>query len=440
MKSFSELNLIEPLQRALVDEKYTIPTEVQAQTIPHALAGRDVLGTAQTGTGKTAAFALPILNRLGSQQRKPIRNAPRALVLAPTRELAVQIADSFGTYGRHVRVKHSLAFGGVSQVSQVRNLERGSDVLVATPGRLLDLMNQGHVRLDELEVFVLDEADRMLDMGFLPDLKRIIAALPKQRQSLFFSATISPKVAQLAQQLLNKPARIDVVPKSSSVTLIEQRVIFVEPHGKKALLEKLLRDDAGQTLVFTKTKRGANRVAEQLAREGFKATAIHGNKSQAARQRALEEFRRGHVQVLVATDVAARGIDVDGISLVVNFEMPREAESYVHRIGRTGRAGASGIALSFCSGEERGLLRDIERLIGQKVRVDVNHGTSGGSERVTAARPARKRPDRKRPAGSGAASGGRPPRTAAATGGGKGRKSRPGKNARAKKAMSASSH
>ena len=374
MKNFDELNLIAPLKRAIAEENYQTPTEIQAQTIPHLLDGRDVLGCAQTGTGKTAAFALPILNRLGNQSCKSIPNSPQVLVLAPTRELAIQIDESFATYGRHLRLKRALVYGGVSQIRQVRSLKRGAHILVATPGRLLDLMNQGHVNLEQLQVFVLDEADRMLDMGFLPDLKRIIAKLPKKRQSLFFSATFPPKIAQFSRQLLQDPVTVDVTPKTTSVERIEQRVIFIAQKQKKPLLERLLRTDGvGQTLVFTKTKRGANHLCKGLSNSGIKSTVIHGNKSQAARQRALEQFRKEQVQVLVATDVAARGIDVDGITHVVNFELPMEPENYVHRIGRTGRAGASGIALSLCSSAERGILRDIERLIGQKVPVDADN-------------------------------------------------------------------
>ena len=374
MTSFQDLNLIPPLQRAIAEENYVTPTPIQAQSIPDVLAGRDLLGCAQTGTGKTAAFALPILNRLGKQNQKAQPHFPRVLVLAPTRELAIQIGDSFATYGRHLKLRYALVYGGVNQGKQVRALDRGVHVLIATPGRLLDLMNQGHVALDRLEVFVLDEADRMLDMGFLPDLKRIISALPERRQSLFFSATLPPRIIQLSQALLTNPVSVNVTPKTSSVELIEQRVLFVERGQKQALLKKILNaGEMGQTLVFTKTKRSANLLAEQLARGGVAATAIHGNKSQNARQRALEAFRQEKVQVLVATDVAARGIDIDGITHVVNFEMPHEPENYVHRIGRTGRAGATGIALSFCSASERGDLRAIERLIGKKVPVDPEH-------------------------------------------------------------------
>lgn len=368
METFEEIELIAPLRRALADEQYEVPTPIQAQTVPVALQGRDVLGCAQTGTGKTAAFALPILNRLGKRNRKAAPNRPFVLVLAPTRELAVQIGASFATYGRHVRVRHALVYGGVSQSGQVRALKRGAHILVATPGRLLDLMNQGHIELDRLEVFVLDEADRMLDMGFLPDLKRIIGQLPEQRQSLFFSATMPPAIVDLSQRLLENPFNVNVTPKSSSVKTIEQQVLFVERKGKQKLLQSILeRDGVKRVLVFTKTKRTANVLSERLLRSGIKATAIHGNKSQSARQRALEAFRHQHVNVLVATDVAARGIDIDGITHVVNFDIPVEPESYVHRIGRTGRAGAEGIALTFCSAAERPELRAIEKLIGKKV-------------------------------------------------------------------------
>lgn len=364
MKTFQELDLIDPLRSALADQSYETPTPIQAQTIPAALEGRDVLGCAQTGTGKTAAFALPILNRLGKAKRRATANCPQALILAPTRELAIQIGESFATYGKHLKLRHALVYGGVNQVNQVRSLDRGAHILVATPGRLLDLMNQGYIDLCELEVFVLDEADRMLDMGFLPDLKKIIAALPKKRQSLFFSATMPPKIIELSQRLLTDPVSVNVTPKSTSVERIQQQVLFVDRGEKQEILRQLLAlDDVERAIVFTRTKRGANVVADKLLKSGITAVAIHGNKSQNARQRALEAFRRQDVRVLVATDVAARGIDIDGITHVVNFDMPVEAESYVHRIGRTGRAGAAGIALSFCTNEEYEELLAIEKLI-----------------------------------------------------------------------------
>jgi ATP-dependent RNA helicase RhlE len=364
LKTFQELDLIDPLRKALADEAYETPTPIQAQTIPAALQGRDVLGCAQTGTGKTAAFALPILNRLGNDKRRATANRPQALILAPTRELAIQIGESFATYGKHLKLRYALVYGGVSQVNQVRSLDRGAHVLVATPGRLLDLMGQGSIDLRELEVFVLDEADRMLDMGFLPDLKKIIAALPKNRQSLFFSATMPPNIIELSQQLLTDPVSVNVTPKSTSVRGIHQQVLFVDRSEKHEILKQLLSlDEVERAIVFTRTKRGANVVADKLLKSGITAVAIHGNKSQNARQRALELFRRKEVRVLVATDVAARGIDIDGITHVINYDMPVEAESYVHRIGRTGRAGAEGIALSFCTSDEYEELLAIEKLI-----------------------------------------------------------------------------
>ena len=402
LKTFAELDLITPLHRALADEHYETPTPIQAQTIPAALDGRDVLGCAQTGTGKTAAFALPILNRLGEQPPKARPNRPLVLVLAPTRELAIQIGESFETYGRHLPIGHALVYGGVNQFSQVRALNRGAHVLVATPGRLLDLMNQGHIKLDLLNVFVLDEADRMLDMGFLPDLKRIISHLPEKRQSLFFSATMPPKIVELSGRLLTKPVSVNVTPETTSVERIEQKVLFVERGDKQNLLRQLLTaPDADRAIVFTKTKRGANVVAEKLVRGGIEAVAIHGNKSQNARQRALEAFRGNRVQVLVATDVAARGIDIDGVSHVVNFDLPIEPEAYVHRIGRTGRAGAAGVAVSFCSSAERGELRAIESLIGQKIPVSGDeprpeHTTRSDAEQNGRA-PSRRQQAAKRP-------------------------------------------
>ena len=374
MKTFEEIELIPEVQRALADESYATPTPIQAQTIPAALSGRDILGCAQTGTGKTAAFALPILNRLGEAHRKSRPNRPFVLVLAPTRELAIQIDESFATYGRHLRLRRALVYGGVGQNNQVRALSRGAHILVATPGRLLDLMNQGHIDLADLEVFVLDEADRMLDMGFLPDLKRIISRLPDKRQSLFFSATLPPNIIALSRRLLHKPVSVNVTPETTSVERISQQVLFVERGAKQALLKRTLNcTSVERALVFTKTKRTANMLAKFLLRDGTRVAAIHGNKSQSARQRALEAFRRSHVQVLVATDVAARGIDIDGITHVINFDIPIEPEAYVHRIGRTGRAGADGIALSFCTSGERRELRAIEQLIGQKVPVSDEH-------------------------------------------------------------------
>ena len=374
MASFDGLGLTEPLRRAIRAEGYSTPTPIQAQAIPHLLQGRDLLGCAQTGTGKTAAFALPILQRLAGDGQRAAPRSCRALVLAPTRELAAQIADSFATYGRYMRLSRAVIFGGVGQNPQVKALARGVDILVATPGRLLDLMGQGCVRLDRLAVFVLDEADRMLDMGFIHDVRRVVRALPERRQSLLFSATMPPEIARLAESILSNPVRITVDPVASTVDRIEQRVMFVERAHKRPLLSQVLKDPAvSRALVFTRTKHGANRVAEELARSGVQADAIHGNKSQTARTRALERFRIGAGRVLVATDIAARGIDVDGITHVINYDLPNVPESYVHRIGRTARAGRSGVAISFCDAEERACLRDIEALIKLRIPVIADH-------------------------------------------------------------------
>ncbi|MDX2021983.1 MAG: DEAD/DEAH box helicase [Deltaproteobacteria bacterium] len=370
--SFANLDLISPLLKAVDDAGYSNPTPIQAQAIPPALKGQDVLGCAQTGTGKTAAFVLPILQRIDAVAG----DAPkmRALVLTPTRELAAQIGDSLATYGKHLDLYHSVIFGGVSEKAQIEELRKGVDILVATPGRLLDLMQRKFVRLSDLEVFVLDEADRMLDMGFLPDVRRIIAALPKKRQTLFFSATMPPEIGRLAAGLLTDPAQVTVTPVSSTVETVGQKVLFTDKPNKTRLLIHLLNDPLfKRTIVFSRTKHGANRVVGFLEKAGIKAAAIHGNKSQGARTRALEGFRAGSISVLVATDIAARGIDVDGVSHVVNFDIPNEPETYVHRIGRTGRAGASGQAVSLCDGEERAFLRDIERLIKLKIPVHEAH-------------------------------------------------------------------
>ncbi|MEX0717315.1 MAG: DEAD/DEAH box helicase [Planctomycetaceae bacterium] len=400
--SFSELNLLAPLQLAIEESGYTTPTPIQAEAIPHLLAGRDLMGCAQTGTGKTAAFALPLLHHMASTQRAATPKAPRVLVLSPTRELAAQIGESFATYGRHLKFRQTVVFGGVGQVPQVRAMNRGVHVLVATPGRLLDLMNQGHIKLDRLEYFVLDEADRMLDMGFLPDLRRIIACLPAKRQSLFFSATLPPHAAELAETLLTDPVRVAISPQSATVELIEQRVMFVERHDKEALLHRVLdAPHVARALVFTRTKHGADRVAQRLNRGGIQADAIHGNKSQTARTRVLDGFRNGRLAVLVATDVAARGIDVDGITHVINYDMPHEAESYVHRIGRTGRAGAAGIALSFCDSTERDSLRAIEKLTRTSIDVDAEHPFHSTAVAAPARTGGPKRPGGQRRSGSG---------------------------------------
>ncbi len=368
VRSFSELGLADPIQRSLNSRNHTVPTPIQTQAIPRLLAGRDMLGIAQTGTGKTAAFALPILQRL-SQTGRSLRT-PRALILAPTRELAIQIGEEFRAYGRHLRVRHAVIYGGVSQRPQVAAISRSIDVLVATPGRLLDLMGQGRLRLGAVEFLVLDEADRMLDMGFVRDVRKIVAVLPAQRQSLLFSATMPDEVARLSSEILVDPVRVEVTPQATPIERIDQRIYHVDAASKAALLATVLEDPAlSRVLVFARTKHRANHVAEKLAKRGIAADAIHGNKSQGARQRALQRFRAGEARVLVATDIAARGIDVDGITHVINFELPNEPESYVHRIGRTARAGADGIALSFCDRAERSYLHDIERLIRRRLTV-----------------------------------------------------------------------
>ena len=366
---FEQLGLTATLLKALKQEGYTSPTPIQQQAIPYALEGRDLLGLAQTGTGKTAAFALPILQLLDlSTPSKGYRHT-RALILTPTRELAVQIYESFQTYGRYTNVKQEVIFGGVSQNPQTLALRNGTDVLIATPGRLLDLMNQGYVHLDHLEIFILDEADRMLDMGFINDVKKLIKQLPDQRQTMLFSATMPPQISQLAASLLHQPARVEVTPVSSTAERIEQFVYFTPKKQKQDLLIHLLKEkNINRTLVFTRTKHGADRIAKGLKKASIHADAIHGNKSQTARQNALTNFKRGKIKVLVATDIAARGIDVDALEHVINFDLPDVAETYVHRIGRTGRAGASGIAISFCDGqEEMDNLKIINKLIGLKI-------------------------------------------------------------------------
>jgi len=373
-KTFDQLHLIEPLLRAVRDEGYTNPTPIQEAAIPDLIAGRDLLGCAQTGTGKTAAFALPIIQRFAAQRKKVSPRGARALILTPTRELAAQISDSFKIYSRHIHLSRTVIFGGVGQMPQVRSMSRGVDVLVATPGRLLDLMGQGHVRLSSLEIFVLDEADRMLDMGFIHDVRRIIASLPQRRQSLFFSATMPQEIVRLADSMLSDPVKVEVDPQASTVERVDQKVMFVARGDKRDLLAHVLSDiSVTKALVFTRTKHGADKVVRQLGHDRVKAEAIHGNKSQTNRTRALDNFRRGHTRVLVATDIAARGIDVESISHVVNYDLPNIAESYVHRIGRTARAGNDGVAVSFCDLEERPYLKDIERLIGQKVPVEEAH-------------------------------------------------------------------
>jgi len=383
--TFKELNLIAPILKALDQEGYDKPTPIQAQSIPAILQGKDLLGCAQTGTGKTAAFAIPILQLLDKQPRGKHKNPIRSLILTPTRELAIQIGESFSAYGRHLPLRHTVIFGGVSQKAQQDALRKGPDTLIATPGRLLDLMQQGFIDLRSLELFVLDEADRMLDMGFVHDVKRVIARLPKNRQTLFFSATMPPDIVGLANTILDSPVKVEVTPVSSTAETIQQSVYYVDKGHKKALLNHILQDDSiASALVFTRTKHGANKVTKDLMKKGITAEAIHGNKSQNARQNALKNFKNRRTRVLVATDIAARGIDVDELSHVINYELPNVPETYVHRIGRTGRAGAEGAAYSFCDQEEKAYLRSIHKLIDQRIPVVEDHpyplGTINPSE------------------------------------------------------------
>ncbi|MDA0220649.1 MAG: DEAD/DEAH box helicase [Proteobacteria bacterium] len=374
MTQFTDLGLIEPLLNALATEGYTQPTPIQMAAIPFLLEGHDLLGIAQTGTGKTAAFALPILQWLSEAEGRPEPKTASVLILTPTRELAVQIAQSFATYGRNLKTSRCLIYGGVGQNPQVNAMRRGVDIIIATPGRLLDLMNQGHVKLNGVETFVLDEADRMLDMGFINDVRKIVAKLPKDRQTIFFSATMAPEVSKLAGDILRNHKRVEVAPPATTVERIAQKVMFVNTGDKLALLRELLKGDTIQrAIIFTRTKHGANRIAEQLVKAGETSDAIHGNKSQNARQKALTDFRNGKVRTLVATDIAARGIDIDGISHIINYDLPNEPESYVHRIGRTARAGADGTAFSFCAADEVAFLHDIEKITRQKIEIDGEH-------------------------------------------------------------------
>ncbi len=372
---FNQLQLIEPILQALSTEGYTNPTPIQEKSIPIILEKRDLLGCAQTGTGKTAAFTIPILQLMHQQQEASSQRVHRisALVLTPTRELAIQIGESIQAYGRFLHLRHQVIFGGVSQHSQVQNIRRGVDILVATPGRLLDLMQQGHVSLRDIQYFILDEADRMLDMGFVHDVKRIIAKLPAKRQTLFFSATMPPEIQQLANVLLHNPMKVEVTPPASTVDLIEQAIYMVDKHNKQSLLIHLLKDASIETvLIFTQMKHAADKLARLLNSAGIRTEAIHGNKSQNARQAALANFKARRTRVLVATDIAARGIDIDELAHVINYELPNVPETYVHRIGRTGRAGASGMAISFCDRSERVFLNDIEKLIRKKIPVAVS--------------------------------------------------------------------
>lgn len=370
--AFKKLSIIEPILKAVAAEGYTIPTPIQQQAIPIVLQRKDLLGCAQTGTGKTAAFAIPILQILHEQ--KPMAPGIKVLILTPTRELAIQIDESFAAYGKFAGIRHTVIFGGVSQMHQTNALRRGVDVLIATPGRLLDLMSQGYIRLDKLQIFVLDEADRMLDMGFIHDVKKIIAKLPPKRQTLFFSATMPPEIQKLANILLTHPAKVEVTPPSSTVDKIEQSLYFVGKQEKPGLLLHLLKDKAVvSALVFARTKHGADKVVRILQQHNIRAAAIHGNKSQNARQDALIDFKKGSLRVLVATDIAARGIDIDDLTHVINFDLPNVPETYVHRIGRTGRAGNTGIAISFCSAEEKDELKDIQKLIRKNIPVIHEH-------------------------------------------------------------------
>lgn len=366
--TFKELKIIEPVLKALDEKGYQNPTPIQHDAIPYVLKGRDLLGLAQTGTGKTAAFAIPIIQLLQQEKRMPGKRPIRALVLTPTRELAIQISDCFRQYGRYTGLRHCVIYGGVKQKSQTDELKFGTDILIATPGRLLDLMNQGFISLNTVTHFVLDEADRMLDMGFIHDIKRILPKLPAKRQTLFFSATMPQAIVSLSQNILYKPKRVEVTPVSSTVETIRQYLYHVEKAEKKALLVNLLKKEKEQSvLVFSKTKHGADKLARILSKSGIGSESIHGNKSQNARQRALDNFKSGKIRVLIATDIAARGIDINSLELVINYDLPDVAETYVHRIGRTGRAGNKGTALSFCSNEESGLLKDIQKLTGIKI-------------------------------------------------------------------------
>jgi len=373
--SFEELALAAPIKRALAEQNYTTPTPIQAQSIPILLQGRDLIGIAQTGTGKTAAFTLPILDALHNAPRRPNRRTAKVLVLTPTRELASQISQSFETYGRHLRFSKTLIFGGVGKNPQIRAMKNGVDVLVACPGRLLDHMNEGDVDLSGVEYFVLDEVDRMLDMGFLRDVKKIVAALPRKRQSLFFSATLAPAIKDLAHNILIDPTSVSIEPKQTTAEKVDQTVCFIDKESKKDLLFQHLKDQQGNglTIIFSRTKHGANKLCKSINSHGFEAEAIHGNRSQPQRERTLEKFKKGALPILVATDVAARGVDVKNVTLIVNIDIPNEAEAYVHRIGRTGRAGATGHAVSYCSPEEHEFFMDVEKLIKQKIPVDFDH-------------------------------------------------------------------
>ncbi|MCG2587257.1 DEAD/DEAH box helicase [Rhodohalobacter sulfatireducens] len=405
--SFKSLNITDPILRSLNEEGYSTPTPIQSRAIPIALEGKDLLASAQTGTGKTAAFAIPILQNLGANQQKRGQKKIRSLIVTPTRELAIQIDESFKSYGRYTGLYTTVVYGGVSQKRQVKQLKNGVDILTATPGRLLDLMNQRHISLSDVEVFVLDEADRMLDMGFIHDIKKIRKALPNKHQTLFFSATLPNSILKLANSLLHNPAKVEIEPESPTVDTITQGLYFVEKGNKKNLLINILKDAGIESaLVFTRTKRNANKVVQILNKKNINAEAIHGNKSQSARQRALGNFKDQKTRVLVATDIAARGIDVDELKYVINYEIPNEPETYVHRIGRTGRAGADGTALSFVDSVERAYIRDIQKLIGKQIPVidehefaTVNGGSSGSQNNQRPSNQGRRKKRKKRPSG-----------------------------------------
>jgi len=405
--SFKSLNITDPILRSLNEEGYSNPTAIQSRAIPIALEGKDLLASAQTGTGKTAAFAIPILQNLGANQQKRGHKKIRSLIVTPTRELAIQIDESFKNYGRYTGLNSTVVYGGVSQKRQVKQLKKGVDILTATPGRLLDLMNQGHISLSDIEVFVLDEADRMLDMGFIHDIKKIRKALPNKHQTLFFSATLPNSILKLANSLLHNPAKVEIEPESPTVDTITQGLYFVEKGNKKNLLINILKDAGIESaLVFTRTKRNANKVVQLLNNKNINAEAIHGNKSQSARQRALGNFKDQKTRVLVATDIAARGIDVDELKYVINYEIPNEPETYVHRIGRTGRAGADGTALSFVDSVERAYIRDIQKLIGKQIPVidehefaTVNGGSSGSQRNQRPSNQGLRKKRKKRPSG-----------------------------------------
>ncbi|MEY3902348.1 MAG: hypothetical protein RL189_1654 [Pseudomonadota bacterium] len=398
IETFAELKLIEPLLKSVERSGYSKPTPIQVKVIPHLLEGRDLLGIAQTGTGKTAAFSLPLLQILAQNQKRRVARHVRVLVLAPTRELAIQVHESFQTYGESLKIKLALAFGGVSQVPQVHTLSTGADVLVATPGRLLDLLNQGHVSLAGVEAFVLDEADRMLDMGFIHDIRKILALLPKQRHNLLFSASMPPEMERLVNSILVNPVKVAVTPPSTTAELINQSIMFVDKGNKRELLVHLFADRAfKRVIIFTRTKHGANKVAEFLDKAGVPSRAIHGNKSQSARQNALNDFKAGQLRALIATDIAARGIDVDNISHVINFELPNEPETYVHRIGRTARAGTSGVAISFCDAEEIAYLRQIEKVIKKSIFVNLEQPFHSPAAQNSNARPPVQQNGRGRP-------------------------------------------